>query len=150
MKRRFPRLLWFGLLVVVAAPVLYLAVFIRYPATRDFPWASLAMFGLGVGFIISAVCDAFRDPAKYRGRVAAPLALTFGVLLAGYFSYVLLYQAREIPDSLGAPRVGQLAPDFTLPDQDGHPVSLAQLLAPTDETANKANGILLVFYRGYW
>jgi peroxiredoxin len=55
-----------------------------------------------------------------------------------------------------------MAPDFTLPDQDGRPVSLAQLLtaspdavapagagAPAD-AVQKANGVVLVFYRGYW
>ena len=34
------------------------------------------------------------------------------------------------------------APDFTLPDQDGRPVTLARELA--------AGPVLLVFYRGHW
>ena len=39
-------------------------------------------------------------------------------------------------------QVGQLAPDFTLPDALGQPVSLAALLA--------AGPVVLVFYRGNW
>ena len=39
-------------------------------------------------------------------------------------------------------RAGQPAPDFTLPDADGQPVSLSQLLA--------AGPVVLVFYRGNW
>jgi len=37
--------------------------------------------------------------------------------------------------------VGQVAPDFTLPDQNGHAVKLA------DARGHKT---VLVFYRGYW
>ena len=39
-------------------------------------------------------------------------------------------------------RVGQTAPDFTLPDATGRPVSLASLLA--------SGPVVLVFYRGNW
>ena len=158
MKRRFPRTIWYGLAVVLAAPVLYLALFIRFPITRDFPWASLMMFGIGLGLLLHGLIHAYRDAATYRGKVAAPIALTFGVALTAFFSWTLLYQARQIPDALGAPRVGQMAPDFTLPDQDGRPVSLAQLLTtspPADagappDAVQKASGVVLVFYRGYW
>jgi peroxiredoxin Q/BCP len=37
--------------------------------------------------------------------------------------------------------VGQSAPDFTLPDQNGKAVSLA---------AAQGHKAVLVFYRGYW
>jgi thioredoxin-dependent peroxiredoxin len=37
--------------------------------------------------------------------------------------------------------LGQVAPDFTLPDQNGHAVHLA------DARGHKA---VIVFYRGYW
>jgi len=40
------------------------------------------------------------------------------------------------------PRVGVLAPDFTLPDQDGRPVSLRATLA--------RGCVVLVFFRGGW
>jgi peroxiredoxin len=54
----------------------------------------------------------------------------------------------------GAPRVGQKAPDFTLPDTAGKRVSLSELLASPAAGAGEANGktrwVVLIFYRGYW
>lgn len=149
MKRRFPRTLWFGLALIVAAPILYLALFIRFPATRDTPWPTLAMFGLGLGLLIHALRHAYWESAAYRGKVLTPVALTFGLAMTGLFCWTLLVEARNIPAALGAPRPGQMAPDFTLPDENGQPVSLAGLLAAPD-AANESNGVVLVFYRGYW
>ena len=54
----------------------------------------------------------------------------------------------QLPPSTGAPAVGQKAPDFTLPDQHGKMVSLSGLLQ-SNETP-KLQGIVLIFYRGYW
>ena len=69
------------------------------------------------------------------------------VAIVGFFGYGLLYRGRQMPPSIAAPRVGAKAPDFTLPDQSGKPVSLAQLLAtPT----GKLRGLVLIFYRGHW
>jgi peroxiredoxin len=50
-----------------------------------------------------------------------------------------------MPASPAAPAVGAKAPDFTLPDTNNRPVTLAQLLA-----APGSKGVILVFYRGYW
>jgi hypothetical protein len=150
MNRRWPKSVWVGLAVVLAAPVLYLFVFIRSPATRAIPWPSLLMFAVGLGLLLHGLRHAWREPRVYRGKVVAAIALTIGLGLTGFFCYGLFYGARQIPDSLGAPRVGQIAPDFTLPDQDGRPVSLAQLLGTTPGAAQASNGAMLVFYRGYW
>ena len=55
----------------------------------------------------------------------------------------------QLPISSGAPYVGQKAPTFTLPDQNGKLVSLVDLLKPEPGGAKTA-GVVLVFYRGYW
>ena len=54
----------------------------------------------------------------------------------------------QLPASKDAPKVGQKAPDFTLPDSIGKPVKLSALLA--DEGGVKGGWLLLVFYRAYW
>ncbi|HYV20026.1 MAG TPA: hypothetical protein VFC25_13465 [Verrucomicrobiae bacterium] len=146
MKRRWPYSIWLGLAIVLAAPVLYATVFIRNPATRAMPWPSFLLFAAAVGLLVHGLLRAWRAPRDYRGKVVAPIALFAGLAVTGFFCWGLFYAARQVPDSLGAPRVGQLAPDFTLPDQDGRPVSLAQLLA----APSASNGAMLVFYRGYW
>jgi peroxiredoxin len=57
---------------------------------------------------------------------------------------------RQLPPSNGAPRVGQKAPDFTLPDTDGNPVTLSKLFEPGAGGGEGARSALLIFYRGYW
>jgi peroxiredoxin len=56
----------------------------------------------------------------------------------------------QMPKSENAPKVGQKAPDFTLPDQHGAPVSLADLLKPPSGANPQSGGLVLIFYRGYW
>ena len=77
---------------------------------------------------------------KYKTRLLFPLCLAFlllGVATAG----------AQLPASKGAPKVGQKAPDFTLPDSSGKPVKLSGLLAGE---GGRGPWVLLVFYRGYW
>ncbi len=59
----------------------------------------------------------------------------------------------QLPPSKGAPKVGEKAPEFTLPDSSGKPVKLSELLsAPLGDAAEqkKPAWLLLLFYRGYW
>ena len=49
---------------------------------------------------------------------------------------------RDLPPSdLNRVQVGQPAPDFTLEDSGGAPVTLSKL---------RGRRVVLVFYRGYW
>jgi len=86
---------------------------------------------------------AFGKAKVYRGRVFGPILVTLAILMFGLFSYVLFYELREVPPSTGAPRVGQRAPEFTLPDQYGKDVSLHDLVSGSKAVA-------LIFYRGFW
>jgi cytochrome oxidase Cu insertion factor (SCO1/SenC/PrrC family) len=65
----------------------------------------------------------------------AVVALVVAVITYGYFRYI------RLPKPQITSAVGQVAPDFTLPDQDGAPVRLSSF---------RGHRVLLMFYRGAW
>jgi hypothetical protein len=145
MKRRWNWRLWVGFLLVLAGAAGYMAIFAWHPITRDFPWVTLLMFAAGAILLIAGLRRAFREPQLYRGKIFGSILAVLSLGVIGFFSYGLFYMGRQMPRSASAPQVAQKAPDFTLPDQDGKPVSLSQLLAGA-----KSKGAVLIFYRGYW
>jgi hypothetical protein len=149
MKRRWNLSIWLGFLIVIGAPFLYLTVFVRFPALRDVPWTTLPIFALGIGLMARGIRRAWRQPEAYRGRIAGPILLSAGVAGLAFFAFGIFYAARQLPASAGTPRVGRKAPEFTLQDTDGRPVTLAELLAP-DAGAARVDGVVLIFYRGFW
>ncbi len=74
------------------------------------------------------------------------------LLLLGVAILILMggvsLSSAQLPPSAGAPSVGQKAPTFTLPDQQGNMVSLQGLLKSTG--TGKVKGLVLIYYRGYW
>jgi hypothetical protein len=150
MKRYWNWPLGAGFLVVVAALFSY-SFFVRFPVTRDFPWVNLLLFAIGGVLLAVGLSRAFRHPEAFRGRIYGSILAALGLLGFGLFAYGVFYEARQLPASAGAPRVGQRAPDFTLPDQDKRPVRLLDLLSEdTGTPAAKPKAVLLIFYRGYW
>ena len=146
-RKRGNAALWSGLLLTVLGVLSNFLYFVPFPAPIV-PWINVGLPAIGVILLIIGVSRAFRRPEIYRGKIWGSIATVISVLLfAG--SVWLLWHTRDVPKSHGAPQVGQRLPDFTLPDSNGQPVSLAHLLsgAPGSE-APKA--VLLVFYRGYW
>ena len=126
------RLAALSLLICVATVAGY-ALLLGVPGVRNQPEGYVAAFaiaatvaGLGVAL---------------RRRWYGWIALAVSVLLLTLGSYVNFVMAR-IPDEPTALRLGERAPDFTLSDAAGRPVSLA------DYRGKKP--VLLVFYRGYW
>jgi hypothetical protein len=141
MKRSWNWSLWTGFLLVLAGFLSY-SFFAQFPITRDFPWANLLLFAAGGVLLVAGLVRAFRKPELYRGKVFGTILAVLSLLVFGFFAFGVFYMVRQMPASAGAPRVGQKAPDFTLPDQDGKPVALTDLLSP--------NGTVLIFYRGHW
>ncbi len=150
MARRWNISLWAGFVVMVAGFVAHPTLFVRFPITRDFPWASLLMFAGGLLLLAHGLKRAYRQPQTYRGRISGPILTTLGLAIAGLFCFVFFHLVRQLPASAGAPRVGQPAADFTLPDQEGRPVTLSKLLEAGGGGADRLNGVLLIFYRGFW
>jgi ABC-type transport system involved in cytochrome c biogenesis permease subunit len=142
-KRNWNWRIYVGFLVVLAGLFSYPLLLIDYPLFRDFPWLNLLLFAAGLALLGVGLVRACRKPEQYRGRVVGPVVTLLSLAGVFMFCYGLLVIARQLPPSPGAPRVGQKAPDFTLPDHDGKPVALADLLSGSRAT-------LLIFYRGYW
>jgi hypothetical protein len=136
MKRKWNWPLWIGFVVAVGGLFSY-EFFAAFPITRDFPWASLLLFGVGATLLLVGLFRAFGRPQVYRS-----IFTVLAFLLFAFFGYEIFYVLRQVPISAQTPRVGQKAPEFTLPDQTGRSVALGDLLSP--------NGAVLIFYRGHW
>ncbi len=164
---RFNWPIWAGFLLSLIAFLSYPFVFVWFPVTRDFPWANLLLFAFAAALLPFGVRRAFaadRTRPK-RSKIAGAILATLSVAIFGFFIVAIFIIPRHLPASHGAPHLGQKAPDFTLSDTNGKPVSLSALLASPikGETANAGSlahneqeagtapkGVLLVFYRGYW
>ena len=152
MKRRWNLSLWTGFLIVLVGLGSYIPLFALFPVTRDFPWANLLLLAIGGVLLCAGLRRAFKQPEVYRGRIFGPIMAALSIAGIGLFAYGLFYEVRQIPSATAAPRVGQKAPEFTLADQDGKAVTLADLLSsrPAGAANVRANGVLLIFYRGHW
>lgn len=141
MKRKWNWSLWVGFVVAVGGVFSY-EFFAQFPITRDFPWANLLLFGIGAILLLIGLFRAFGRPQLYRGKAFGSTFVVLSFALFAFFAYEIFYVLKQVPLSAQAPRVGEKAPEFTLPDQSGKQVTLADLLSP--------NGAVLIFYRGHW
>jgi hypothetical protein len=153
--QRFNWQIWVGFLLSLAALFSYPFVFVWWPITRDFPWANLLIFAIAGVLVFVGVRRAFapQRPHPMRSRIAGSILATLSVLVIGLFIFSFFVASRWLPTSHGAPQIGQKAPDFTLADTNGRPVSLSELLsAPINGKTASSNprGVLMIFYRGYW
>ncbi len=115
---------------VAAYPLLF-----RIAMVRNHPEGYVVACALATALAALAVVRA--RARRWPAWVA--LGLSSLLLVAGaWFNFV----AARVPDTPTALRVGERAPDFTLPDAAGRPVSVA------DYRGKKP--VVLVFYRGYW
>lgn len=150
--KRFNWQIWAALLLSLFAFLSYFLLFVRFPVTRDFPWANLLLFGVAVTLMLFGLRRAFASDRSHplRSKIAGGVLATLSVVILGFFILTVFVLARLMPASHGAPQVGQQAPDFTLADTNGKPVSLSELRSTPLNGATAPKGVLLIFYRGYW
>jgi hypothetical protein len=147
--KKFNWPLWAGFLLTLFAFVSYPLLFIEWPITRDFPWLNLLLFAVALGLLFVGIRRAFKPDRRLISKIVAPILAILSVLVIAFFIFIALIQSRWLPASQAAPAVGQKAPEFTLNDTNGQPVTLASLLSqPINNKPPK--GVLLIFYRGYW
>jgi hypothetical protein len=150
--RRFNWPLWAGFLLTLIAAFSYFAFFVRFPVTRDFPWVNLLLFLLAAVLVVAGIRRGFARDRRRPGlaKTATSIVTALSVLVFAFFVFAIFIAGRWLPASTGAPHVGQKVPDFTLSDSNGRQVSLPQLLAEPVMNGKAPNGVLLVFYRGWW
>ena len=149
--RRFNWPIWAGLLLGVATRYSYPFVFVRWPATRDIPWANLLLLAATLAAVIVGVRRAFAPDRGWVSRIATVAIALLAVAATATFVYAVFISSRHLPASAGSPAVGQQAPPFTLVDQNNSPVSLSALRStPLHPGSTAPRAVLLIFYRGYW
>jgi hypothetical protein len=137
-----------GFAVCAIAMVSYFLFFAQFPVTRDVPWVSWLLFAAGLALLGVGLARAFRQPERYRGRIAGPIFGILSLAVLGFFLFFTTVGSRQLPAATSSvAKVGGKAPDFTLPDPQGRPVRLYD-----DLLAGSRSGswVLLIFYRGYW
>lgn len=138
-----------GFAVCAFAMVSYFLFFARFPVTRDVPWASWLLFVAGLALLGVGLARAFRQPERYRGRIAGPIFGILSLAVLGFFLFFTTVGSRQLPAATSSvAKVGGQAPDFTLPDPQGRPVRLYDLLGSGE--GRSGSWALLIFYRGYW
>jgi len=141
--------IWTGFLLSVFALVSYPLIFVRWPATRDFPWANLVLFAIAAVLVFVGVRRAFAPDRRRLSKVVGSILAMLSVAILGLFVLTAFVMSRWLPAASRAPKVGEKAPAFSLLDTTGKTVSLSDLLtAPIN--GKPAKGALLIFYRGYW
>ena len=159
MKRSWNASLWVGFVLVLVGFLSYPFFFARFAVTRDVPWANLLIIALALALIGIGISRAFGKPEQFRGKISGSILAILALAVAAAFCYGVFISTKELPASHGAPHAGEIAPDFTLPDSKGTPVTLSAVIdsafTPNGSGAaasspGRTAGTLLIFYRGYW
>jgi hypothetical protein len=140
-----------ALLLGIAALAANFVFFVNPPLQAALPWVSLGFAVAALIALLFGLWLAFARSQVYRGKA---LSVVLGVLTLMFSgaSLFAFFHARALPGSKNAPQIGQKAPDFTLDDTGGKPVSLDSLFLPQagDAASAAPKAVLLIFYRGYW
>jgi hypothetical protein len=127
-----------GALVAWLAMVSYFLVVPRWPDLRDSGVPSVVLAVAGVVLGAAGTRRSFRIG---RQRALSCLLLVIGCLPAVFLALYVFVLSYRLPGPEGVLAVGERAPGFALPDQEGRERTLAEL---------SGRQVVLVFFRGHW
>jgi hypothetical protein len=140
--KRWPKhAVWAGMVITLAGGLSYFLHFAQYPDLRDFPLLNLPLVLLGLILAAAGCWQVFRQRGGALGKTLATAGLLLTLGFAGLFSFYVFFFSYQLPEAASAPATQAMAPDFTLLDPKGQPVSLADF---------RGKKVVLVFYRGHW
>lgn len=151
--RGFNWQLWLGFAFSIFAFLSYPLIFVEWPATRDFPWANIALFIAAAVLLFIGLRRAFARESGILSKIAGGALGGLSVLVFAGFILMAFVSSTWMPAATGAPQVGAKSPDLLLKDTTGRQVSLSELRTAPIQTASGGvtpRGVLLIFYRGYW
>jgi hypothetical protein len=122
-----------GALLSTAALISYFTVPVQLPGLHDTAWLNLG--AMAAGLTLSVI--AFARRSSLWSKTSLALSILWSVALV---MFVFVF-SNQLPSPDGTVAVGQAAPSFELPDQDGRQVALSDFHGST---------VVLVFYRGFW
>ena len=153
-KLRWNWPVWLGFLFSLLAFMSYFLVFARFPVTRNVPWVNFLLFGISAALLFLGFRRILRDVQSFLGKIVGSILIFLSVSIFCVFCYVIFHATKQLPTSIGAPKIGRKAPEFALRDTRENLVSLATLLSTPLDQSNPSQrapkGVLLIFYRGYW
>jgi hypothetical protein len=108
------------------------------PGLRDNPWPMELVAVIATAAVVLIAIRAYREK---RVRAVATVSAALATLSTAGFLLLVHVATSQLPPATNELALGTPAPDFTLPDEAGRPVSLASL---------RGQPTLIVFYRGAW
>ena len=130
-----------GALLSFGGALTYFTVFARFPTLRDVPWVNLPLALAGVVLAALGASRAFRHPPRWLARLLALLGLTGSLLFAGGLTAYVFWLSYQLPEATATASEMRIAPDVTLVDPSGAPVTIGQF---------RGKKLVVVFYRGFW
>jgi hypothetical protein len=92
--------IWAGFILSLVAGFSYPFVFVRWPITREFPWANLILFAIAIVFLFLGLRRAFKPDKRIVSKVFSSLAAVFGVFMLAALLFVIFVMGSWLPKSL--------------------------------------------------
>src|SRR3982074_626491 len=99
--QRFNWPIWTGLLLSLFALLSYPFIFVRWPLTRDFPWANLLIFCVAALLIFIGARRAFAPERRKRSKILALILTTLSAAVLGLFVFSFFIASRWLPGARG-------------------------------------------------